>query len=119
MKKIICFLLAMLMLVSVVACNTTDPNPADTTEAEATDAVSETEAETTTEATVPTGKVDAPAYTGVFKTGYDRQDVTPSGEIKMKDGRDLLLPAIKQCILDVDVEGRRMKVHVLDGLLDL
>ncbi len=40
-------------------------------------------------------------------------------EIKMKDGRDLLLPAIKQCILDVDVEGRRMKVHVLDGLLDL
>ena len=74
------------MLVSVVACNTTDPNPADTTEAEATDAVSETEAETTTEAAVPTGKVDAPAYTGVFKTGYDRQDVTPSGEIKMKDG---------------------------------
>jgi len=40
-------------------------------------------------------------------------------EIKMKDGRDLLLPAIKQCILDVDVENRRMKVHVLDGLLDL
>ena len=40
-------------------------------------------------------------------------------EIKMKDGRDLLLPAIKQCILDVDVECRRMKVHVLDGLLDL
>ena len=40
-------------------------------------------------------------------------------EIKMMDGRDLLLPAIKQCILDVDVEGRRMKVHVLDGLLDL
>ena len=40
-------------------------------------------------------------------------------EIKMKDGRELLLPAIKQCILDVDVEGRKMKVHVLDGLLDL
>ena len=40
-------------------------------------------------------------------------------EIKMKNGRDLLLPAIKQCILDVDVENRRMKVHVLDGLLDL
>jgi len=39
-------------------------------------------------------------------------------EIKMMDGRDLLLPAIKQCILDVDVEGRRMKVHVLDGLMD-
>lgn len=40
-------------------------------------------------------------------------------EIKMKDGRELLLPAIKQCILDVDIEGRKMKVHVLDGLLNL
>ncbi len=39
-------------------------------------------------------------------------------EIKTKDGRELLLPAIKQCILDVDVEARRMKVHVLDGLLE-
>ena len=40
-------------------------------------------------------------------------------EIKMTDGRELLLPAIKQCILDVDIEARKMKVHVLDGLLDL
>ena len=40
-------------------------------------------------------------------------------EIKMKDGRELLLQAIKQCILDVDIEGGKMKVHVLDGLLDL
>lgn len=38
-------------------------------------------------------------------------------EIKLDDGRDLLLPAIKQCVLDVDIEGRRMKVHMLDGLL--
>ena len=40
-------------------------------------------------------------------------------EIKMKNGKELLLPAIKQCILDVDVEGRKMTVHVLDGLLEL
>lgn len=39
-------------------------------------------------------------------------------EIKLSDGRDLLLPAIKQCILDVDMEQRKMKVHILDGLLD-
>lgn len=39
-------------------------------------------------------------------------------EIALADGRDLLLPAIKQCILDVDMENRRMKVHILDGLLD-
>lgn len=38
--------------------------------------------------------------------------------IDMTDGRELLLPAIKECILDVDVEGGQMKVHILDGLLD-
>lgn len=39
-------------------------------------------------------------------------------EIVLSDGRDLLLPAIRQCILDVDIENRKMKVHILDGLLD-
>ncbi len=38
--------------------------------------------------------------------------------IDMTDGRELLLPAIKQCVLQVDVENGFMKVHVLDGLLD-
>ena len=38
--------------------------------------------------------------------------------IKMTDGRELLLPAIKQCILEVDVPEGRMKVHVLEGLLE-
>lgn len=37
--------------------------------------------------------------------------------IRMTDGRELLLPAIRKCILDVDVEQGRMKVHVLEGLL--
>ena len=40
-------------------------------------------------------------------------------EIKMPDGKEILLPAIKQCVLDVDIEGRKMTVHLLDGLLDL
>lgn len=40
-------------------------------------------------------------------------------EVEMADGRSLLLPAIKQCILNVDVENGMMKVHVLEGLLDL
>ena len=39
--------------------------------------------------------------------------------VKMGDGKEVLLPAIKDCILDVDMEVRHMKVHVLDGLLDL
>lgn len=37
--------------------------------------------------------------------------------ITMNDGKELLLPAIKQCILDVDIEKRIMKVHIMDGLL--
>lgn len=40
-------------------------------------------------------------------------------EVEMADGRSLLLPAIKQCILNVDVENGMMRVHVLEGLLDL
>ena len=38
--------------------------------------------------------------------------------IKMTDGRELLLPAIKQCVLEVDVPEGCMKVHVLAGLLE-
>ena len=40
-------------------------------------------------------------------------------EVEMADGRSLLLPALKQCILNVDVENGMMQVHVLEGLLDL
>ena len=39
-------------------------------------------------------------------------------EITMNDGRELLLPAIKQCVLEVNVEECFIKVHILDGLLD-
>lgn len=38
--------------------------------------------------------------------------------IDMKDGRELLLPAIKQCILQVDLENGFVKVHILEGLLE-
>lgn len=51
--------------------------------------------------------------TNVIQTGAN--DVY---EVKFKDGREVLFPAIKQCILDVDMEGRKMKVHIMDGLLD-
>ena len=39
--------------------------------------------------------------------------------VQMKSGRELMLPAIGDCILDVDLEGGTMTVHVLDGLMDL
>ena len=51
------------------------------------------------------------------------EEVLPTGandvyQIAMDDGRELLLPAIKDCILEVNVEQGFMRVHVLDGLLD-
>lgn len=38
--------------------------------------------------------------------------------IEKKEGGEVLLPAIKQCVLQVDVEAGFIKVHFLDGLLD-
>ena len=38
--------------------------------------------------------------------------------IKLLSGKELLLPAIKQCILNVDMENRCMQVHVLEGLIE-
>ena len=30
---------------------------------------------------------------------------------------EVLVPAIKECILDVDIENRQMKIHVMNGLI--
>ena len=30
---------------------------------------------------------------------------------------EVLIPAIRECILDVDIEGGQMKIHVMDGLI--
>lgn len=38
--------------------------------------------------------------------------------IELSDGRELLLPAIKECVLSVDIEKGEMQIHLLDGLLD-
>ena len=38
--------------------------------------------------------------------------------IALSDGRELLLPAIKQCVLEVDVEAGYIRIHILEGLLD-
>jgi 16S rRNA processing protein RimM len=37
--------------------------------------------------------------------------------VKTKEGKEILLPSIKECILDVDVENKIIKVHVLPGLV--
>lgn len=63
----------------------------------------------------------------VFEDNGDRLgtivDVIETGSndvytVKCVDGSEILLPAIKQCILDVDIENRKMTVHVMDGLRD-
>lgn len=38
--------------------------------------------------------------------------------VEMEDRKQLLIPAIKQCILKVDVEAGQMEVHLLEGLLE-
>lgn len=37
--------------------------------------------------------------------------------VTTKEGKEILLPSIKQCILDVNVEEKVITVHVLDGLM--
>lgn len=39
--------------------------------------------------------------------------------VETPEGKEVLFPAIKQCVLDVDTEARKMTVHVMEGLLDL
>jgi 16S rRNA processing protein RimM len=38
--------------------------------------------------------------------------------VKPKKGKDILLPVIPDCVLDVDVENKKILVHILPGLLD-
>ncbi|MCC8044747.1 MAG: ribosome maturation factor RimM [Clostridiales bacterium] len=39
-------------------------------------------------------------------------------EVKLADGREVLIPAIRQCILNVDLKQGTMLVHLLEGLLE-
>lgn len=36
--------------------------------------------------------------------------------IKPKSGKDILIPAIKQVVLNVDIENNKMTIHLLEGL---
>ncbi|PHU41383.1 MULTISPECIES: ribosome maturation factor RimM [Pseudobutyrivibrio] len=39
-------------------------------------------------------------------------------EITLENGKTVLVPAIKECILNVDIEGGRVDIHLLEGLMD-
>ncbi|MGN0334857.1 MAG: ribosome maturation factor RimM [Lachnospiraceae bacterium] len=51
--------------------------------------------------------------TEVMETGANDVYVVTS-----KDGKEILLPAIRDCILDVDLDEEVMTVHLMPGLLD-
>ena len=51
--------------------------------------------------------------TDVMETGANDVYV-----VELENGKEVLLPAIKQCILQVDLEKQEMLVHIMDGLLD-
>ncbi len=38
--------------------------------------------------------------------------------IKLLDGKELLIPVIKQCVIDIDYEARRVNVKLMKGMLD-
>lgn len=50
--------------------------------------------------------------TDVLETGANLVYV-----VKREGAKDVLIPGIKECILDVDVENKVLKVHLLEGLL--
>lgn len=59
-----------------------------------------------------TGEAEFGVLRDVLETGANEVYVVDS-----KEYGEVLIPAIQQCILDVNVEERTMKVHLLDGLV--
>ena len=49
----------------------------------------------------------------VMKTGANDVYI-----VKNDEEKELLFPAIKECVLDIDFNEKKMTVHVMDGLLD-
>lgn len=37
--------------------------------------------------------------------------------VKTKDKKEILLPSIKECILDINLDEKRITVHLMDGLI--
>lgn len=67
--------------------------------------------------------IDLEVVTDEGKTLGTLVDVMETGAndvyvVETPDGQEILLPAIRDCILDVDLEAQKMTVHVLEGLLD-
>lgn len=38
--------------------------------------------------------------------------------VKMNNGKEALFPVIKECVLDIDTDEKKVTVHIMPGLLD-
>lgn len=70
-----------------------------------------------------TDLIDMEVYTDEGKRLGTLTDVLQTGAndvyvVRTDEGKEVLLPAIPSCILEVDVEEARMTVHILEGLLE-
>ena len=52
--------------------------------------------------------------TDVLQTGANDVYV-----VQQEYGQEVLIPAIRDCVLNVDLEAGIMTLHLLDGLLDI
>ena len=67
--------------------------------------------------------IDADVYEDNGKKLGTLVDVMQKGAndvfvVKMENGKEVLLPFIKDCVLDVDTEAKKVTVHMMSGLLD-
>lgn len=70
-----------------------------------------------------TDLIDMEVYTDEDKRLGILTDVLQTGAndvyvVETDEGKEVLLPAIPSCILEVNVEAARMTVHILEGLLE-
>lgn len=68
--------------------------------------------------------VGLPVFTGEGQYLGDLKDVLPTGGndvyqiVHPQTGQEILVPAIKECITSIDLEGKRITVKLLPGLVD-
>lgn len=56
---------------------------------------------------------DLGTLTDVIQTGANDVYV-----VEMNNGKEVLIPATRECILEVDLDNKKVTVHLLEGLLD-
>ena len=66
--------------------------------------------------------IDCVVYTDESVILGTLKDVFPTGSndvyvVKAEDGKEILLPAIGDVIKDVDIQNKKITVHLLDGLI--